>query len=187
MIRIWPFGVSHSTAYSVHEPPENEGTPLERAENLVFVAEGFSWAAALFGPIYLAIKRQWIALAVYLAGIVTLVNVLNLAAAPQHWISWACLLFNVILGFEMSNIHRSSLSRAGWRDLGTVSGISAEEAERRFFATWLAAAPTPAEVQTSGAATSFSATTPGQASVSEAHSLLHRLSSRLTRKSAPGT
>lgn len=191
MVRIWPFGsASRSTVYSIHEPPDNEGTPVERAERLVFIADGFSWLTALFGPAYLAIKRQWIALAIYIALLVTVVNVLRLAGAEAQWISWATLLLNVIFGFEMSDIQRRALARSGWRELGAVSGITAEEAERRFFTAWLPAdggSSAGAGPQAPPTAPPGPAATPHHDAVSRAETLLHKLSSRFTRKSVTGT
>lgn len=189
MIRIWPFSANRSAAYTVHEPPEIEGTLPERAERLVFVADGFSWMAALFGPFYLAVKREWIALALYVAALVTLVNVLNLAGMEEQWISWSLLLLNVILGFEMSDIRRRSLRRAGWSELGTVTGDAVEDAERRFFDGWLAAA-SPSGDTGEGPEAPASPSGPAHAashhdSVSRADTLLRRLSSRFPRKSFP--
>lgn len=188
MIRIWPFNRgTASTMYTVYEPAENVGSPLERAERLVFIADGFSWRAALFGPLYLAMKREWVGLAIYIAAAVTLVNVMRLGGAESQWITWALLLLNVVTGFEASAARRASLARAGWHEAGTVSGDTAEEAERRFFTAWLptvAADPSaPAPYPTAYAP----AATPHHDSVSRAESLLHRLSSRLTGKSATGT
>lgn len=188
MIRIWPFNTSRSAVYTVHEPPEAEGALGERAERLVFVADGFSWMAALFGPFYLAFKREWIALAVYVAALVTLVNVLRLGGTEDHWISWVLLLLNVILGFEMSDIRRRSLTRAGWSELGTVTGAAVEDAERRFFDGWLAGQPSPAAAAETAAAPETPSPPPPHAvphheAVSRADSLLRRLSSRLPRKS----
>lgn len=188
MIRIWPFNSNRSTVYSVHEPPENEGTPLERAERLAFIADGFSWLTVLLGPVYLAFKRQWIALTIYILALVTIANLMNLAGAEKQWTSWALLILNVLFGFEMSDIQRRSLARAGWRELGAVSGTTAEEAERRFFAAWLSAAPSSsARVPEVPEPPPGSAAAPQHDSVSRAETLLHKLSSRLTRKSAAGT
>lgn len=186
MFRIWPFSVSgRSTVYSVHEPSENEGTAIERAERLAFVSDRFSWLALLLGPLHLLVKREWIALGVYVLALVALVNVLTLAGAEQNWISWSVLLLNVVLGFEMSEIRRRSLARAGWREIGTVSGTTAEEAERRFFSAWLATAP---RYDSAAPAVPPVAPMPATAahhdSVSRAGTLRERLSSRLIRKSA---
>lgn len=189
MARIWPFNRgTTSTVYTVYEPAENVGSSLERAERLVFIADGFSWRAALFGPLYLAVKREWVGLAIYVAVAVTVVNGMRLAGAESQWVTWALILLNVITGFEASTARRASLARAGWREIGTVSASTAEDAERRFFTAWLpTAAVDPSAPAPPYAAPSAPAATPHHDAVSRAESLLHRLSSRLTGKSASGT
>ena len=188
MIRIWPFGsASGSKAYTVYEPADNAGLPLERAERLVFVAEGFSWSALVFGPLYLAMKREWVGLLMYVAAAVALVHGLQVLDTGSQWISWGFVLLHVITGFEAASVQRASLARAGWKELGSVGGSSREEAERRFFSAWLPtltaepAAPLPFPMAPAPAASSQQ-----HESVSRAETLLHRLSSRLSRKSPIG-
>ena len=43
--------------FTVHEPPSPPPDRLERAESLVFVKDGFSWTAALFGPVWLLVHQ----------------------------------------------------------------------------------------------------------------------------------
>lgn len=188
MIRIWSFGsASGSKAYSVYEPADNAGLPLERAERLVFVAEGFSWRALIFGPLYLAMKREWVGLLMYVVAAVVLVHALQALDTGSQWTTWGFILLNVITGFEAASVQRASLARAGWQELGSVSGASVEEAERRFFSAWLPtlngepAAPLSVQMASPPAAASAH-----HESVSRAETLLHRLSSRLTRKSTIG-
>lgn len=130
-------GTTRVAAFTVHEPQEMSGTRLEQAEKLVFVGDGFSWRAALFSPLYLILRGEWLALAAYAGAAVLALAVLNLIGATSDWYVWTWLLLNVVTGFEASEIKRWSLGRAGWREVATVSGSSREEAERRFFEAWL--------------------------------------------------
>ena len=194
MLRIWPFsrGSASATVYSVFEPPENDGPALERAERLAFVADTFSWRAAFFGPFYLLLRREWVGLALYVAIAVTVYNLLGMWNVEGHWITWAIVLLNVVTGFEASEIERSSRIRGGWRELGTVSGATPEEAERRFFAAWLPTLSIPdvaAPVTLSPAVPAASASAAAQRhdAVSRPGSLVERLASRLIRKSASET
>ena len=45
--------------FTMHEPPNPAADRVDRAESLVFVKDGFSWAAALFAPIWLIVHRLW--------------------------------------------------------------------------------------------------------------------------------
>jgi hypothetical protein len=134
-------GSSGVSSYTVHERPGVGATRLERGEELVFVKDGFSWGAALLGPFYFALRGQWLGLLAYIAAAVVLSLVLTAVGAEDDWISWAFLLLNIVAGFEANELKRWSLARAGWREIGTVSGAGLEEAERRFFEAWLPGVP----------------------------------------------
>jgi hypothetical protein len=46
-----------------------------------------------------------------------------------------------LVGFEAGTLRRFTLQRRGWRNAGTVSGGRLEDAELRFFDTWLRQTP----------------------------------------------
>lgn len=131
--------------YTVHEPPRPPRDRIDRAASLVFVRDGFSWGAALFSPIYLAVKGQWFAFGAYL--------VVGFAASALLWSfglldDWFILMIlglNIYLGFEASTLERMWLSYRGWTDAGTVAGRNLPECERRFFENWLTSPPFESE------------------------------------------
>lgn len=127
--------------FSVHEPAEAASDRIDRAEAFVFVKDGFSWSAALLGPIWLASERNWRGLAVYVAAIAAILAALYAVGASPTAMIIAVLAVNVFLGFESSEIERQHLETAGWAMLGTVSGTSLAECERRFFESWLPSQP----------------------------------------------
>ena len=45
--------------FTVHEPPNAPADRVDRAESLLFIKDGFSWGAALFGPLWLLAHRLW--------------------------------------------------------------------------------------------------------------------------------
>lgn len=179
----WLFnGMARVSAYTVHEPPHAGGTKLERAEGLLFVADGFSWRAALFSPFYLLVRGEWIALAAYAAAALVLAAILELAGAGEEWFVWMFILLNVVTGFELSELKRWSLGRAGWQEITTVSGRGQEEAERRFFDFWL-----PSEE--AGAVARHSTigpwSSPPNDTTSRIEAAVRRLSERLRSKYMP--
>jgi uncharacterized protein DUF2628 len=125
--------------YTVHEPPNAPAGRIERAEGLVFVKDGFSWMAALFTPVWLIVYRLWLPLVGYVAFMVLLGGLGNLVGTG--WTGLASLALNLLIGFEASVLRRWGLDRRGWRSVGSVSGRTAEECERRFFELWLPAQP----------------------------------------------
>ncbi len=125
-------------AYTVHEPPENSFDPVERADALVFVKDGFSWTALLFAPIWLLAKRYWIALLIYLAAATVVIGALSLLQVNPTWNIFTYLALNVLVAFEADSIGRWSLERRGYHMVGTVSGANTRDCERRFFEQWAA-------------------------------------------------
>ena len=141
MLRWLLNGMARVTAFTVHEPPETGGTAVERAESLVFVEDGFSWRAALFGQLYFIFRGEWFGLAVYIVAALVLSGVLYLFGADNRWLIWMLVFLNIVAGFEANELKRWALARAGWREIAAVSGRGQEEAERRFFEAWLPTAP----------------------------------------------
>lgn len=128
---------SRMAAYTIHEPPQTAASKDERAESLVFIRDGFSWSAAIFSPFYLLFRGEWRALALYIVVAAVLAGVMQALGAQPDWIGWAMLFLNLIVGLEMSELRRWSLSAAGWRQIATVNAAGQDEAERRFFEYWL--------------------------------------------------
>ena len=122
--------------YTVHEPPSRAGaTSAPEPERFVFVRDGFSFAALLFGPLWMLRHRMWLVLLGYGVVVTALSLVLQLnASAAVGPIVWA--LVALLLGFEAGTLRRFTLSRRGFRNIGIVVGDDLELAERRFFDAW---------------------------------------------------
>ncbi len=127
--------------FTVHEPPEAPADRIDRAEMLVFVKEGFNWAAAVFGPFWLIAKGLWLALLAYVLIVVAVGAALAAAGASDQTSAAMSLALHLILGFEADAIQRLTLDRRGWQMLGTVNGRDRDTCERRFFEAWLPAQP----------------------------------------------
>ena len=124
--------------YTVFEPPARTGNAAERAERFVFVRDGFSWSAFLFGPLWLIARRLWLVLVLYVA-LVALVYVgLRFAHVGAVGQALVGVLIALLLGVEAATLRRFTLARRGWRELGIVIGDDLESAERRFFDAWVA-------------------------------------------------
>ena len=75
----------------------------------VLVREGFSWGALLFGPLWLAAHRAWIAAALTLAAFVLIVV---LAGADVAAVLLTALI--VLLGLSGHDLRRWSLDHRGY-------------------------------------------------------------------------
>ena len=129
--------------FTVHEPPNPPPDRIDRAESLVFIKDGFGWVAALFAPIWLLVHRLWWPLLgfIVLSGGFELIK--RVTGVDQRWVGLAMLALNLLIGFEADTLRRWALERRGWRTLGSVTGKTAAECERRFFESAAALALPP--------------------------------------------
>lgn len=128
---------------SVHERPDHDANLVTRAEELVFLREGFSWLVALLPPIGLVMRGAWLALALYIVLASAIAGGLAALGANPVWSTLAVVGLGIIFGFEASAFERWRMARAGWDEIGVVSGADMDECERRFFDSWMAS-PMPA-------------------------------------------
>jgi hypothetical protein len=134
--------------YTVHEPPQPPANRVDRAASFVFVRDGFSWGAALFSPVYLAVKGQWLAFAAYIIILIAASAVLFSLDRLETWLPFLIIGLNIYLGFEASTLQRMGLSYRGWTELGTVAGRNLPECERRFIENWVNTHPATTETHT---------------------------------------
>jgi hypothetical protein len=127
--------------FTVHEPPNPPADRIERADKLVFVKDGFSWMAALFAPLWMLVNRLWWALLGYIVAIVALRLAQKYGGLTENTVGLMTFGLNLLVGFEADTLRRWALDRKGWLMLGSVSGRTVDECERRFFDGWLPSQP----------------------------------------------
>jgi hypothetical protein len=139
--------------YTVHEPPSRAGAAPE-PERFIFVRDGFSFAALLFGPLWMLRHRMWLVLLGYAAVVAMLSFVLRLYGSASVGLAvWGLLA--LLLGFEAGTLRRFTLRRRGFRNIGVVVGDDLELAERRFFDAWVRrSSPSEAPARSQAAAPS---------------------------------
>jgi len=123
--------------YTVHAPTANNAD-IAATDRFAFVRDGFHVWAALFGVVWLAWHRLWLALIgwiVVMAVIDVAMTRLGLGAVT---IFLADALLALLMGFEAASLRRWTLSRRNWRQLDIVVADGEESAERRFFDRWTA-------------------------------------------------
>jgi hypothetical protein len=121
--------------YTVHEPPLRAGATPE-PERFVFVRDGFSFWALLFGPLWILRHRMWLVLLGYVAVVAMLSAILHVIGLTRVApVVWTLLAF--LIGFEAGTLRRFTLRRRGFGNIGVVVGDDLELAERRFFDAWV--------------------------------------------------
>ena len=123
--------------YTVHAPFAN-GADLRATDKFVFVRDGFHFWAFVFGVLWLAWNRLWLAL----IGWIVLMAAIDFAMVKLRLGGGTILLTDILLalllGFEAASLKRWTLSRRRWRELDVVVADDEEAAERRFFDRWTA-------------------------------------------------
>jgi hypothetical protein len=127
--------------YTVHEPPAPNADRIDRATELEFVKDGFSWLTLICPPLGFLAKGLWLLAIVYVFAAGLLAYALEKLKVDQQWAGLLFLAINVYLGFEISSLKRWMLRQKGWRTLGVVNGKNIAECERRFFEGWLPSQP----------------------------------------------
>lgn len=123
--------------YTVHGPATSN-VDFRASDRFAFVRDGFHLWAAIFGVVWLAWHRLWLAL----LGWVVLMMVIDVAlvrlGVSAATIFFVDALLALLLGFEAASLERWTLSRRKWRQLDIVVADDEEAAERRFFDRWTA-------------------------------------------------
>src|SRR5437773_6691214 len=92
--------------YTVHEPPLRRYETTTDPDRFVFVRDGFSFWAFLFGPLWMLRHRMWLALACYLTVMGALQIGLHQLEAPGEIASLVGFLFALLIGVEAGTLRR---------------------------------------------------------------------------------
>lgn len=144
MLTYLLMGRERLISYSVHELPNPPGDRVERAEQLVFVRDGFQFSAFLLAPLWLALHGVWLGLLAYLLAAGAVLSLASAFGVPAFATALVLLALHLILGSEADEIYRAHLAARGWNNIGHVTGTGALDCERRFFDNWLPTMPPPA-------------------------------------------
>jgi Protein of unknown function (DUF2628) len=129
----------------------------------VFVRDGFYVWAFLLTPFWMAWHRLWLVLVGYIVGMAVLDGLLRFVGASAGVIAFIGVLISLLIGLEASPLRRLTLRRRGWRNVGLVSGHDVEDAERRFFDTWVRRAPVRDDLPSAATPSTFGTSGPAHA------------------------
>ena len=127
--------------YTVHEPPLRAAEALPDPARIAFVRDGFYFWAFLLPPLWMLRYGMWLVLLIYVVIALGLENAMHYAGVDAGGVLIAELLISLLIGIEASTLRRFTLARRGWKNVGIASGHDLEDAERRFFNTWVGSAP----------------------------------------------
>lgn len=121
----------------IYEPPGGGDRTLDAAEGFVSFREGFSKIAFLLPFVWLAWRRCWLALALYVAAELALIGAARALGLEGGSAVLFALLPNIAVGFEAAWLRARALERRGYRFAAALLARSREEAEAHFFHEWL--------------------------------------------------
>ncbi len=117
-------------SFSVFLPPGAQATP----ERIVFLRDGFSTPAFLFGPVWLLWKRAWMPAATVVALLSLLTLLAQLPGASPILSVFLGLALAIWLGLEGRQILGWSLKRRGYVESDVIIAENEDEAEEVYFA-----------------------------------------------------
>lgn len=135
LYRAW--GAGRVVTYTVHEHEDAPADRVDRAEELVFIKDGFNFSAALFAPVWLLANALWIEFGIYALAVTSVSLLADVVGFGGFWAGFAIAVIHLLVGAEADSLKRFALERRGWHAVGTVVGNNSAECERRFFDTWL--------------------------------------------------
>ena len=122
--------------YTAHQRPYWQVSESDARDQTVFlVREGFNWFALVVPLIWALWHRLWLIAGAIVVAALALNFIAVLLAIAEPYVSIVSFALLLWVGFEANDLRRWSLRRAGWRDLGIVSGRDRSEAEWRYFST----------------------------------------------------
>ena len=113
------------------------------AERAIFLREGFSWPAFLFGPLWLLGRGLWRPLLIWCVAALIAGFAISYGRLPEPAGTWLYLLSAILLGLEGQNFRAAAMARSGFDVADIAAGADRLVAERGFFARWLADAGSP--------------------------------------------
>jgi hypothetical protein len=120
------------TSFTVHVPPAAPGRE-PAAEKIIFLRDGFSTAAFVFGPLWFAWKRAWLPAVLWALLLAAVAGAGALFKIPADAMSLAGFAVSLFLGFEGVRILAWALQRRGYVESDVVIGDNEDDAEAVYF------------------------------------------------------
>lgn len=114
--------------YSVHFKPAHG----RQNEDLIFIAEGFSFWAFVLSPFWMLYHRLWKLTALFIALNISAVLLTQTLGLDEISVGIAQMGVQIWVGFAAHDYWREALTRRGYIQLSMVSGENEMRAQQRF-------------------------------------------------------
>jgi len=115
--------------YTVHQGP----APASGGDDVIFVLDGFSWAALIVPPLWALFRSLWAVAAGVIIAALAIDAAAQWAGAPEQVTAIASFAAALLFAYEANDLRRWTLRRRGFRDAGIVMGRNLADVEQRFF------------------------------------------------------
>jgi hypothetical protein len=119
--------------FTVQAPPEDDRSYAERAVDYVFLKEGYSFWAALFGPFWSLANKMWLEAFIHFVGLFAVLGILGAIGFVPAVISYVSFMANLLFALFAYDLQRFHYSRKGYQMIGVVNGKTKGDCEARFF------------------------------------------------------
>jgi hypothetical protein len=115
--------------YTVHQGP----APASGGDDVVFVLDGFSWAALIVPPLWALFRSLWLVAVGVIIAALAIDAAAQWAGAPGRVTAIVSFAAALLFAYEANDLRRWTLRRRGFRDAGIVVGRNLADAEQCFF------------------------------------------------------
>ena len=123
-------------SYTVYEPDYVKKDFVVRADELVFVKDGFSFWAMFFSVFWMIYHHLWLPLIGFVVTFGVLKILAYLFGAPAETGGLLFAGLSIAFGFLANDLRRLVLEKEEYNVVGAVVGTSPVDCERRFFQNW---------------------------------------------------
>lgn len=99
----------------------------------VFIKEGYSFFAGLFGPYWSLANKMWVEAAAHIGAMIILSIIMDMIGFNAEAISSTMMISNIIFGLFARDLQRFHYDRRGYDMVSVVNGKSYLECETSFF------------------------------------------------------
>ena len=123
-------------SYTIYEPEEVKKDLVVRADELVFIKDGFAGWAMIGSVFWMIYHRLWLPLIGFIVGFGLLTGLANLFGASPEAGGVLFIGLSIAFGFLANDIRRLILEKDNYKMVGAIAGPTQIECERRFFECW---------------------------------------------------
>lgn len=123
-------------SYTIYEPAKIEKDPVARADELLFIKDGFAFWAMIAPPLWMIYHHLWRPLIGFVVVLILVKALIWLFGLEPQAGSLLIIGLSIGFGFLANDIRRLFLEKDQYHMIGAISGPSQIECERRFFYNW---------------------------------------------------